>query len=132
MEQPKLFSMDFFPYSVLVTIGSILMFIGLPFYTVSLSRAYRAFDSGVLMTNGVYAVCRHPVYASWIVFLVPGMALLSNYWIGLTAPVFMYIVARVLVKKEESYLEERFGDKYIRYKNKVPAFIPRPWRIFTS
>ena len=59
-----------------------------------------------------------------LIFIVPGTILLINSWIGLTVPLFMYFLLRVLVKKEELYLEKRFGAGYLKYKDKVPCILP--------
>jgi protein-S-isoprenylcysteine O-methyltransferase Ste14 len=67
------------------------------------------------------------LYASWVVFIVPGIVLLMRSWIGLTIPLFMYVVLRRLSVKEETYLETTFGDAYLEYKKKVPAVIPLGW-----
>ena len=72
-------------------------------------------------------MCRHPVYAAWVVFFVPAVMLFFNTWLGLTAPLFMYVVIRVLVDKEEIYLEEMFGEAYLLYKKRVPLVLPIGW-----
>ena len=36
----------------------------------------------------------------------------------------MYIILRILVKKEEIYLENRFGIEYLNYKDTVPCIFP--------
>jgi|GEM_PF-2569510 len=36
----------------------------------------------------------------------------------------MNITLRILVRKVEIYLEKRFGQNYINYKNKVPCVFP--------
>lgn len=56
--------------------------------------------------------------------MVPGIVLVVNSWIGLTTPIFMYLILRKLVKKEEIYLESVFGSEYFDYKKKVPCILP--------
>jgi protein-S-isoprenylcysteine O-methyltransferase Ste14 len=118
------FKITFVPHRMLVWIGLILMVVGIPFYLFSLVSVMRAFNAGRLVTRGAYGMCRHPVYAAWVVFLVPGLALLLNSWALLTAPFVMYFLARTLVHKEELYLEGKFCQEYLAYKQKVPAILP--------
>jgi protein-S-isoprenylcysteine O-methyltransferase Ste14 len=59
-----------------------------------------------------------------VVFIVPGIVILANSWIGLTTPIFMYFLLRKLVVKEEVYLESIFGDEYVDYKTKVSCILP--------
>jgi protein-S-isoprenylcysteine O-methyltransferase Ste14 len=75
----------------------------------------RAYNANELVTKGVFKCCRHPVYASWVVFIVPGITLLMKNWLGMSAPIFMYSILRLLVKKEEIYLENVFGSQYREY-----------------
>ena len=114
-------------YHSLVLTGTILILLGLPFYLSSLTTVMRAFKEGTLVTNGVYGMCRHPVYAAWMVFFVPGIALFINSWSLMSAPFVMCLIARSLVAKEDVYLEETFGQEYLAYKQQVPAFLPYGW-----
>ena len=58
---------------------------------------------------------------------VPGVALVMSSWIGLAVPLVMYVILRVLVREEETYLERRFGDEYRAYQRRVPAVLPLGW-----
>ena len=119
-----IFKIEIVPYLVLVIIGIFLLVIGIPFFIIAMITVWRAYNSNTLVTSGIYRCCRHPLYASWVVFIVPGIILLVNSWIGLTTPIFMYFVLRVLVRKEEEDLEKLFGSEYREYKKKVPCILP--------
>ena len=114
-------------YPSLVMIGVILIVLGIPFYLSSLISVMRGFKEGRLVTNGVYGMCRHPVYAAWVVFFVPGIALFMDSWAFLSAPFIMYLMARILVAEEDVYLKEIFGQEYVAYEQNVPAFLPYGW-----
>lgn len=124
------FKMDFIPYRMIATIAIVLILIGIPFYIIAAVTLTRAFNAGKLVTSGAFGICRHPIYASWIIFIVPGIALLLNSWIALTIPVMMYLFLRLLVRlvrKEEMYLEKTFSNEYTEYKRKIPAVLPIGW-----
>jgi len=110
--------------STIVWVGILLIVVGIPFYLLSIVPVIRAFKAKRLLTTGTYGMCRHPVYSAWIVFFVPGIALLLNSWALLAAPIVMYFIAVALVNQEDSYLEETFGNEYISYRNRVPSIIP--------
>ncbi len=118
------FQIKFIPYWLFVILGVFLIAIGIPLFIVSVIIVSRAYKADELVTNGIYRCCRHPLYASWVVFIVPGIALLVNSWLWLTIPVFMYLILCQFVKKEEVYLESVFGSEYLRYKQKVPCIFP--------
>jgi protein-S-isoprenylcysteine O-methyltransferase Ste14 len=118
------FRISIIHYRILLILGILLIMIGIPFYVMAGFTVMRAYDAGKLVTGGIYRLCRHPLYAAWVVLIVPGINLIINSWIGLSTPLFMYIVLRILVKREDMYLQERFGREYIEYKNRVPAILP--------
>lgn len=110
---------------ILKITGILLIIPGLTFFTASVTTLLKAYKADSLYVLGVYSLCRNPMYASWIVFIIPGIVLLSNSWILWTIPLFMYLLFRILIRKEEDYLQERFGDSYTDYKNGVPRLCPR-------
>ena len=75
---------------------------------------------------GAFALVRHPVYAAWIVFLLPGLGLLSRSWLLLVTPLVAYAVFKTLIAKEDDYLTERFGQPYLDYRARVREIIPLP------
>ena len=121
------FRIPFAPYGLLSILGIALMSIGAVFFIISVKTVMRAYNAEALVTDGIFRCCRHPLYASWVVFIVPGIVFLMNSWIGLTAPIFMYYLLRALVKKEEVYLEDVFGSEYRQYKKKTPCILPIGW-----
>ena len=80
-------------------------------------------DSGdSFFTDGPYRITRHPYYAGSILVGI-GIYLQLNYWlVFLMLPVVLFIV--YVIKKEDSFLEKRFGSKFLEYKKKVGVI---PW-----
>ena len=112
------------PQGVLKLVALILLVIGVPFFVTSVITVMRAYNADKLVTGGIFRCCRHPLYASWVVFLVPSIVLFVGSWLALTTPVFMYYILRALVKKEEVYLEKVFGSPYREYVESVPCILP--------
>jgi protein-S-isoprenylcysteine O-methyltransferase Ste14 len=123
---PDIFAIQLLPAPVLVIAGCVLLAIGIPFFVTALRTLHRGFPRGELFTRGVYGCCRHPIYASWIVFIVPGGLLLQGSWAFVIAPFLMYALLRLFVHKEETWLEETFQDQYRDYRRRVPAVLPLP------
>lgn len=118
------FQIPLLPKWLLSVLGVLLILIGIPFFIVAVKTVMKAYNSDSLVTQGIYECCRHPLHSAWVVFIVPGIVLLANSWIGLTAPIFMYLLLCKLVIKEEEYLERVFGSKYTDYKNETPCILP--------
>jgi hydroxyacylglutathione hydrolase len=118
------------PPAVLIAVGLILIAIGVPVWVAASKEVDRAFEAGELATQGVYALCRHPIYGSATFFVVPGILLLFRSWVLLAVPVAMAVLARLLVQREEAYLREKFGQAYPEYAASVGALFPRIWRLY--
>lgn len=105
-------------------LGIVLLVIGVPFYLVAARTIIRGFPTGQLLTKDIYGVCRHPVYGSWIVFIIPGIELILRSWLGLSTCVLGYLLLRVMAREEETYLAEKFGEKYEHYRQRTPFVLP--------
>jgi protein-S-isoprenylcysteine O-methyltransferase Ste14 len=121
---PATFSIPAVPRAAVVVAGVVLLGIGVPFWIASVVTVNRAFDKGELLTRGAYGLCRHPLYASWIVFNAPGIMLLCDCWVGLLLPLPMYLALCLLIRGEDAWLEKTFGDGYRAYRARVPAVVP--------
>ncbi len=118
------FQIKIIPQIVLTIIGIIFILAGLAMFLISYITIDRAYYQEKFVKTGVYRCCRHPLYASWLVFIVPGMVFIVNSWLGFTVPIFMYFLLKKLVQKEEIYMEQKFGDEYRDYKRQVPCLLP--------
>ena len=121
------FELSFMPFQVRVWVCVGMLAVGVPFWLVGVNSAMRAFHAGRLCTDGVFAWCRHPIYAAWIVFITPGLVVLIDVWSALVVAVAMCVTAKKLVWEEEDYLAKKFGDEYEAYRRRVPAFLPFGW-----
>ncbi len=106
--------------------GAALAAVGCGIYLVSAFTIDRYFCRGRLCTSGVYGLMRHPIYGAWISFIAPGVVVMTGSVNGITVPVFMYIIYRILIGEEERYLEEKFGRDYREYRSRVWAIFPKP------
>jgi protein-S-isoprenylcysteine O-methyltransferase Ste14 len=113
-----------------VAVGLLLLAIGVPILVVSVRSVMRAYEQDQLATRGLLALVRHPIYSAWIVFILPGLAFLSRSWPMLVTPLVAYAVFKVLIHREDDYLQQRFGDAYLDYRARVNELIPVPkfWR----
>jgi len=100
--------------------------LGLVLYIGAVFQFSRNFPKGKLITSGIYGISRNPIYATWIVFVLPGLSLAFNNWIFLLTDLVFSLAFSLLIRKEESDLESVFGREYIIYKQQVGriGFIP--------
>ncbi len=73
-----------------------------------------------LITNGPFAISRHPVYlGTWFLFFGWQLAL-NSYFI--LSSFFLALLIYWQANREEAVLKEHFGEKYIAYQQKVSKF----------
>lgn len=114
------------PPAVFLTVGIVLLMIGVPMWLIAMRAVMRAYHSDRLVTSGVFGLVRHPVYSAWIVFNIPAIALLFRSWPLLLTPVVAYAVFKLSIRTEDEYLEKRFGQEYLDYRAQVNELIPIP------
>jgi protein-S-isoprenylcysteine O-methyltransferase Ste14 len=111
---------------VVGTAGVVLMAAGLLLWMVGVVTVMRAYNRDQLVTSGVFALVRHPVYAAWITLVFPGLALVVRSWPMLITPLIAYAIFKSLIHREDEYLEQRFGQAYLDYRGRVNEVIPIP------
>lgn len=79
--------------------------------------------SSALVTHGVFALSRNPMYTSLTAALVGVFVLLGTLTPGLVIPVFVWIIRTRVIAVEEAMLEETFGDEYRAYKSRVRRWL---------
>ncbi len=119
LSQASFIRLTFIQHPIVQSSGFILLAAGLAFFLASLIQFSRNFPKGQLICTGMYAYSRNPIYASWILFILPSLWLFLNNWLFLLSAVVMCVSTIILVKEEEASLLEVFGDQYERYKGKV-------------
>jgi protein-S-isoprenylcysteine O-methyltransferase Ste14 len=109
--------------------GGILMGFGFLLWLAGVVTVMRAYKRDELMTSGPFALVRHPVYSAWITLIFPGLALWARSWLMLFVPLLGYAMFRMLIHREDEYLDRRFGQSYREYRARVNEMLPVPhWR----
>ncbi|MFH1691175.1 MAG: isoprenylcysteine carboxylmethyltransferase family protein [Candidatus Omnitrophota bacterium] len=103
------FFLNSLPQYVTFAVGDILLFVGVIILYKSFIVLREAQQKGVRAAKGFYGFLRHPMYAAWIFFIVPGIAVIGRSLFLLSTSLFAYFVYKCLIGKEEEFLVCRFG-----------------------
>ncbi len=114
-----------FPTSfIILMVGVILIISGIMVVAISIHQIMNGFRDRKLVTDGIYAYTRNPLYFGWIALILPGIILLFGLILLIPVPFIAYALFKILIREEETSLEEKYGNEYDEYKSKVNSFIP--------
>ncbi len=78
-----------------------------------------------LVTTGVFAMTRNPLYLAAVVALAGVGLTLDALWVLVTLPVSIVVCLYVLIFPEERYLAAKFGAEYAEYSASVNRWLGR-------
>lgn len=78
-----------------------------------------------LNTGGIYSVCRHPLYLGNYFMWIGIILYVGNWWFSISCTLLFWLYYERIMFAEEHFLRGKFGQSYLYWAEKVPAFIPR-------
>ena len=124
------FPVSFFPRAMTLLVGAACFLLPFALGLAALRAMRRARTSvnpnrptTTLLTRGPFRMSRNPMYLGMVVQYV-GLALLFNsLWAIVLLPLALVVVQLTVIKREERYLEQKFGEEYLAYKARVRRWI---------
>jgi len=126
---PTVSKQEFFHSGTISWIGVLLCLMGLLLFVLSLVSFGKSFRVGIdteypdkLVTTGVFAIVRNPIYvAFWIVLF--GQVLVFPNWILIAYLGAATWLFHRQVLREEEYLNEHYGQEYVDYCSRVGRYL---------
>jgi protein-S-isoprenylcysteine O-methyltransferase Ste14 len=83
-----------------------------------------------LNSDGMYSIVRHPLYLGNFIIWLGISAFFHLWWFSVIIILIFWLYYERIMFAEEEYLREKFGNYYLEWSEKTPAFIPdiRKWR----
>ena len=113
-------------------LGYILVFFGIGLFFKGWQKVHQARQQDKLVTNGLYALARHPQYTGlFITIFGEGIIHWPTIFSLVLFPLIIFVYYR-LARREEKMMANQFGDEYLEYMKTVPMFFPRKkhWKSF--
>ena len=76
-----------------------------------------------LQATGVYSVSRNPMYLGLLLIYIGVAFWIGNWWTFIFVPFLFVLINKLIIEKEERYLERAFGAAFNDYKKKVRRWI---------
>ena len=76
-----------------------------------------------LITGGLYRCSRNPIYVAMTALLCGVAIALGSASPWMVPPLFMAIISKRFIQKEEAALTATFGDKYLEYTRRVRRWL---------
>jgi protein-S-isoprenylcysteine O-methyltransferase Ste14 len=126
---PLVSTQRFFDSEVIAWVGVVFCFVGLALLLLSLVSFGKSFrvgididHSGKLITTGIFALSRNPIYVAFVSVLL-GQFLAFPKWIML-----VYLAAGIWlmhrqVLREEKFLRKQYGEEYAEYCKRVRRYL---------
>lgn len=112
------------PLSILVgAAGLALGLAGLGLFRASKTRPEPWKPASVLVATGVYRYTRNPMYLGMALLSLAIALFFASLAAALLTVVAVFIIDRTVVKREEAYLQRRFGPDYLAYRQRVRRWL---------
>jgi protein-S-isoprenylcysteine O-methyltransferase Ste14 len=126
---PLVSSRRFFHSEATAWVGAALCLAGVAILLASIVSFGRSFRVGIdvdqpgsLVTGGIFAISRNPIYVGFFVFLV-GQFLVFPYWIPLAYLIGGSLLFHRQVLREEEFMRQQYGQEFAEYCRRVRRYV---------
>ncbi len=95
------------------------------------SRSFKRVETNIepwkptttIISTGIFAYSRNPIYVAFCLVTIGVGIFLNSIWVLFSVIPSAILVYYIAIKKEETYLEEKFGEEYLLYKSNVRRWL---------
>ena len=100
-------------------VAVVVLALGLIGWGSSVAMILAKVPRGELITDGPYAIVKHPLYTSVGLLVLPAVGVLLDTWLGAAIGATVYIASRRFAPQEEATLADTFGSRWDAYARSV-------------
>jgi protein-S-isoprenylcysteine O-methyltransferase Ste14 len=111
-------------------LGSFLVLVATGLFSYSTLEFRRAgtpvpgnLPTTAIVRTGPYRFSRNPIYLAFSIFHLGIASWVNGAWLIVTLVAATAVMALVVIPREESYLQSRFGASYLDYKRSVRRWL---------
>jgi protein-S-isoprenylcysteine O-methyltransferase Ste14 len=122
--------LPFLPGTLAAPLGVPLVAVAIALFSYSVAK-FRAAGTPVparqpttvIVRTGPYRFSRNPIYLAFSVFQLGIAIWVNSVWLLATLAGAVALIHYVVIRKEEQYLERKFGAQYLAYKASVRRWL---------
>ena len=76
-----------------------------------------------IVSHGLYRFSRNPMYIGFAFWTLGTAVLADSMWMLAAIPIGLVLTDLLVVRREEDYLERKFGEEYLTYKRRVRRWL---------
>ncbi len=126
----RLYPVRFLPPAAADLLGGLLLALWLAVTVPAILTFRRArtsinpmVPSTALVVTGPFRFTRNPLYLG-LAFGYSGVSILTQaWWAFALLPLVIVVMQRAVIEREERYLERKFGQEYLQYKQRVRRWL---------
>ncbi len=126
---PSVSTKEFFHSDAIAWAGVALCAGGLLLLLASLISFGRSFRVGIdadhpdaLITSGIFAISRNPIYVGFVSILIGQFLIFSNEILLIYVVAGAWLIHRQVLREEE-FMRSHYGQDYLAYRNKVRRYL---------
>lgn len=114
--------MDVFGILVIIT-GQIIRAAVIGLAYIKRGGVNKKIHAEKLVKNGIFAHCRNPLYVGNLTIITGFLIIHNNLWVYIIGGTFFLFSYNAIVKAEEAFLLDRFGEEFKEYCNHVNRWL---------
>lgn len=108
---------------IAIAVGAPMLLWALTTFRRSRTAVYPNQPASQIVCTGPYCFSRNPMYVA-LTCINFGVAMLAdNLWMLLMLPIVLWFLTVFVIRREEAYLTEAFGEEYTTYLQRVRRWI---------
>ena len=76
-----------------------------------------------IISHGLFRFSRNPIYLAFCIATLGAALMLNSWWVIAGTLPLIYLLQQLVIRREETYLEAKFGEHYREYKRRVRRWL---------
>jgi len=106
-----------------VAIAFMLALVSLTHFLTAKTHVEPWHPTTTIIRKGLFRFSRNPIYLSFCIATVGAGLMLNSWWVVASVTLLKPLLEHLVISREETYLEKKFGEEYLDYKRQVRRWL---------